>query len=92
MRCDRWAARFRAGIDQNGLPQALYAEAVGESPTERWFGRQPDKANDAAVEGIARKPYAIPTRRVAQVYLEHPPTLGFGRAFDERLLLRILPR
>lgn len=73
-------ARFRAGIDESGLPQALYAEAVGESPTERWFGRQPDKANDAAVEGIAKKPYAIPHRRVAQVYLEHPPTIGFWRS------------
>ncbi len=73
-------ARLRAGIDENGLPQALYAEAVGESPTERWFGRQPDKANDSAVEGIAEKPYAIPDRRVAQVYLEHPPTIGFWRS------------
>ncbi|GAB3396200.1 xanthine dehydrogenase family protein molybdopterin-binding subunit [Azotobacter armeniacus] len=73
-------ARFRAGIDENGLPQALYAEAVGESPTERWFGRQPDKANKSAVEGIARKPYAIPNRRVAQVYLEHPPTIGYWRS------------
>lgn len=73
-------ARFRAGIDESGLPQALYAEAVGESPTERWFGRQPNKANDAAVEGIAKKPYAIPHRRVAQVYLEHPPTIGFWRS------------
>lgn len=72
--------RFRAGIDQNGLPVALSAEAVGESPTERWFGRQPDKANGAAVEGIADKHYAIPNRRVAQVYLEHPPTIGYWRS------------
>lgn len=73
-------ARLRAGLDDNGLPVAFHAEAVGESPTERWFGRQPDKANDAAVEGIAKKPYAIPNRRVAQVYLEHPPTIGFWRS------------
>ncbi len=73
-------ARLRAGIDANGLPIALHAEAVGESPTERWFGHQPDKANGAAVEGIADKHYAIPNRRVTQVYMEHPPTIGFWRS------------
>lgn len=35
-------ARFRAGIDANGQPLVLHAEVVGESPTERWFGHQPD--------------------------------------------------
>lgn len=72
--------RFRASLDDNGLPLALHAEAVGESPTERWFGRQPDKANGNAVEGIAKKSYAIPNLRVAQVYLEHPPTIGYWRS------------
>ena len=73
-------ARFRAGIDANGQPLVLHAEVVGESPTERWFGHQPDQANGAAVEGVADKHYAIPHRRFAQVYLQHPPTIGFWRS------------
>ncbi len=31
-------ARFRAALDAQGLPVALEAEAIGEGPTERWFG------------------------------------------------------
>jgi len=81
MRCGRWAWRaFAPESMRTACRRPCYAEAVGESPTERWFGRQPDKANKSAVEGIARKPYAIPNRRVAQVYLEHPPTIGYWRS------------
>ena len=73
-------ARFRAGLDAEGLPVALEAEAVGEGPTGRWFGRKPDAADSSAVEGIAGKPYAIPNRRIAHVPVPNPAVLGFWRS------------
>lgn len=73
-------ARFRAGLNAQGLPVALEAEAVGEGPTGRWFGRRPDVADSSAVEGIAGKPYAIPNRRVAHVLVSNPAIIGFWRS------------
>lgn len=74
------AVRFRAGLDADGLPVALDAVAVGEGPTGRWFGRQPDKVDSSAVEGIAGKVYAIPNRRVGQVHVDDPAVIGFWRS------------
>ncbi|MBX3568695.1 MAG: xanthine dehydrogenase family protein molybdopterin-binding subunit [Rhizobiaceae bacterium] len=74
------AVRFRAGLDADGLPVALNAVAVGEGPTGRWFGRQPDKVDGSAVEGIAGKVYAIPNRRVAQIHVDDPAIIGFWRS------------
>ena len=73
-------ARFRAGLDAQGVPVALEAEAVGDGATGRWFGRKPDAADSSAVEGIAGKPYAIANRRIAHVPLPHPPVTGFWRS------------
>lgn len=74
------AARFRAGLDANGLPIALQAVTVTEGPTGRWFGRQPDKVDSSTVEGIAGKVYAIPNRRVGQIHVDDPAILGFWRS------------
>ncbi|WP_342239797.1 xanthine dehydrogenase family protein molybdopterin-binding subunit [Inquilinus sp. OTU3971] len=74
------AVRFRAGLDADGLPVALDAVAVGEGPTGRWFGRQPDKVDSSAVEGIAGKVYSIPNRRVGQVHVDDPAIIGFWRS------------
>lgn len=73
-------ARFRAGLDANGLPIALQAVAVTEGPVGRWFGRQPDKVDSSAVEGIAGKVYAIPNRRVGQIHVDDPAIIGFWRS------------
>lgn len=73
-------ARFRAGLDANGVPVALQAVAVTEGPVGRWFGRQPDKADSSAVEGIAGKVYAIPNRRVGQIHVDDPAIIGFWRS------------
>lgn len=73
-------ARFRGGLDVNGIPVALEAEAVGEGPVDRWFGRKPGVADRSAVEGIAGKPYAIPNRRVAHVLVDDPNIIGFWRS------------
>lgn len=74
------AARFRAGLDAAGLPVALDAVAVGEGPIGRLFGRQPDKVDSSAVEGIAGKVYAIPNRRVGQIHVDDPAIIGFWRS------------
>ncbi|WP_139793323.1 xanthine dehydrogenase family protein molybdopterin-binding subunit [Ensifer aridi] len=74
------AVRFRAGLDGNGMPIALAAVAAGEGPTGRWFGRQPDKVDSSAVEGIAGKVYAIPNRRVAHIHVDDPAIIGFWRS------------
>ncbi|WEX76762.1 xanthine dehydrogenase family protein molybdopterin-binding subunit [Sinorhizobium numidicum] len=74
------AVRFRAGLDANGMPVVLSAVAVGEGPTGRWFGRQPDKVDSSAVEGIAGKIYAIPNRRVGQIHVDDPAIIGFWRS------------
>ncbi|SFJ90016.1 isoquinoline 1-oxidoreductase, beta subunit [Bosea sp. OK403] len=73
-------ARFRAGLDADGLPIALQAVTVTEGPTGRWFGRQPDKVDSSTVEGIAGKVYAIPNRRVGQIHVDDPAILGFWRS------------
>jgi isoquinoline 1-oxidoreductase beta subunit len=73
-------ARFRAGLDAQGLPVALAAQAVGEGPVGRWFGAPPGAADPSAVEGIAGKPYAIPNRQVVQVPLADPAVIGFWRS------------
>lgn len=73
-------ARLRAGLDANGLPVALDAVAVCEGATGRWFGRQPDKVDSSAVEGIAGKVYAIPNRRVGQIHVDDPAIIGFWRS------------
>ncbi|WEX91060.1 xanthine dehydrogenase family protein molybdopterin-binding subunit [Sinorhizobium garamanticum] len=74
------AVRFRGGLDASGTPVALSAVAVGEGPTGRWFGRQPDKVDSSAVEGIAGKVYAIPNRRVGQIHVDDPAIIGFWRS------------
>jgi isoquinoline 1-oxidoreductase beta subunit len=73
-------ARFKGGLDKDGIPVAIEAEAVGDGPLARWFGRKPNTPDSSAVEGIADKPYAIPHRRVAHVLVEDPTVLGFWRS------------
>jgi isoquinoline 1-oxidoreductase beta subunit len=73
-------ARFRGGLDKDGIPVAIEAEAVGEGPVDRWFGRKAGVADRSAVEGIAGKPYAIPNRRVAHVLVDDPNIIGFWRS------------
>ena len=74
-------ARFKAGLDADGMPVALDAEAVGEGPLGRLVLRNGGKAADpSAVEGIAHKPYAIPNRRVAHVFEPLAPQIGFWRS------------
>ncbi len=72
--------RFRAAIGPDGHPLAFDAVAVGEGPTGRWYGRQPDKVDSSSVEGIAGKPYAIANKRVGQIHVDDPAIIGFWRS------------
>ncbi len=74
------AARFRAAIGADGMPQAIEAVAISEGAAGRWFGRQPNKVDSSAVEGIAGKRYAIPDRRVGHIHVEDPAVIGFWRS------------
>ncbi len=72
------AVRFRAGLDQDGNPTAFSAVAVGEGATGRWYGRQPDKVDSSAVEGIAGKPYGIPNKRIPRSMSTIPRSSASG--------------
>lgn len=74
------AVRFRAGLDVNGNPTAFAAVAIGEGATGRWYGRQPNKVDSSAVEGIAGKVYAISNKRIAQIHVDDPAIIGFWRS------------
>lgn len=73
-------ARFKAGLDENGMPIALAAVAAGEGPAGRWFGRQPDKVDSTAIEGITDKHYAIADRRIGHIHVDDPAIIGFWRS------------
>ncbi|CAM3721090.1 Isoquinoline 1-oxidoreductase [Bordetella sputigena] len=74
------AVRFRGGLDANGMPVALEAISATEGPTEAIANKRADKHDPAAVEGLAGKSYAIPNRRIAQLYVKTPMMLGYWRS------------
>lgn len=73
-------ARLRAGLDADGMPVALAAEAVGEGPFGRWVYRQPEAADSSAVEGLAGKPYGFAAKRISHVHVPIPAAIGFWRS------------
>lgn len=74
------AVRFRGGLDENGMPVALEAVSICEGPSENINGHKEDKLDDSAVEGLTGKSYAIPNRRIAQVYVANPTMLAYWRS------------
>lgn len=74
------AARFRAGLGADGMPLALEAVAINEGAVGRWFGREPNKVDSSAVEGISGKLYAIPNRAVGHIHVDDPAVIGFWRS------------
>ncbi len=74
-------ARFRAALGPDGMPVALETRAVGEGPIGRWFGALFQSPIDSSVvEGLDRKPYAIPNRTLTYVKVPHPVTIAFWRS------------
>ncbi|MFH8136303.1 molybdopterin cofactor-binding domain-containing protein [Pantoea osteomyelitidis] len=74
------AVRFRAGLDADGYPVALEAISICEGPTEGIAGKQGEKLDPTAVEGLAGKSYSIPNVRIAQLYKKGPVRLGYWRS------------
>ncbi|MEE3100300.1 MAG: molybdopterin cofactor-binding domain-containing protein, partial [Pseudomonadota bacterium] len=72
-------ARFRGALDADGMPLAVEALAMGEGPTGRWYGAPPGK-DSSAVEGLSGKVYAIPNRRVGQIFAPNPAVIGYWRS------------
>ena len=75
-------AKFRAGLDADGNPTALYATHVGDGPARSLFPAfiREDGLDTSVVEGAIEKPYAIENVRVDHVFQESPVWLGFWRS------------
>lgn len=74
------AVRFRGALDADGMPVAIEAISACEGPSEAINGHDPDKVDSNAVEGLTGKAYAIPNRRIAQIYVENPVSLAYWRS------------
>lgn len=74
------AVRFRAALDAKGLPVAIEAISATEGPTEGIADKRGDKVDATAVEGLTGKSYAIPNRKIAQIFVKSPTTLAYWRS------------
>ncbi|MCI4588941.1 xanthine dehydrogenase family protein molybdopterin-binding subunit [Sphingobium sp. BYY-5] len=72
--------RFRAGLDGDGNPTVIEAVSVTEGPTEAIANAHDPKIDPTALEGLTNKVYAIPHKRIAQVYVKNPAMLGYWRS------------
>ncbi|WP_201190196.1 xanthine dehydrogenase family protein molybdopterin-binding subunit [Pseudomonas fluorescens] len=79
------AVNFRAALDADGLPLAIEAISATEGPTESLAGKQGEKLDPTALEGLAGKSYAIPNKRIAQIYVKGPAMLGYWRSVGNSL-------
>jgi len=77
--------KFRAALDKDGLPVALEAVSATEGPSEALAGKQAEKVDPTAIEGLAGKAYAIANRRIAQNYVKGPMMLGYWRSVGNSL-------
>lgn len=77
--------KFRAALDADGLPVALEAISATEGPTEALAGKQGEKVDPTAVEGLSGKAYDIANKRVAQIYVKGPAMLGYWRSVGNSL-------
>lgn len=72
--------RFRGGLDANGMPIAIEAVSATEGPTEGIANKRGASLDEGAVEGLKGKAYAIPNRRIAQLYVQTPAVIGYWRS------------
>ncbi len=63
----------------------LEAVSATEGPTEALAGKQGDKVDPTALEGLSGKAYAIANKRIAQVYVKGPAMLGYWRSVGNSL-------
>lgn len=74
------AVRFRGKLDANGMPVAIEAISATEGPSEALNGHKDGKVDSNAVEGLTGKAYAIPNRRIAELYVHTPVSLAYWRS------------
>ena len=79
------AVNFRAALDNDGWPLAIEAISATEGPSEAIAGKQGDKLDPTALEGLSGKSYAIPNKRIAQIYVKGPAMLGYWRSVGNSL-------
>ncbi len=79
------AVNFRAALDNDGWPLAIEAISATEGPTEALAGKQGEKLDPTALEGLSGKSYAIPNKRIAQIYAKGPAMLGYWRSVGNSL-------
>jgi len=79
------AVNFRGALDNDGWPVAIEAVSATEGPTESLAGKQGDKIDPTALEGLAGKSYAIANKRIAQIYVKGPMPLGYWRSVGNSL-------
>lgn len=79
------AVNFRAALDSDGWPLAIEAISATEGPTEALAGKQGEKLDPTALEGLSGKSYAIPNKRIAQIYVKGPAMLGYWRSVGNSL-------
>ncbi len=79
------AVNFRGALDSDGWPLAIEAISATEGPTEALAGKQGDKLDPTALEGLSGKSYAIPNKRIAQIYAKGPAMLGYWRSVGNSL-------
>jgi isoquinoline 1-oxidoreductase beta subunit len=79
------AVNFRGALDNDGWPVAIEAISATEGPTEAIAGKQGDKLDPTALEGLSGKSYAIPNKRIAQIYVKGPAMLGYWRSVGNSL-------
>ncbi|MEJ5865740.1 xanthine dehydrogenase family protein molybdopterin-binding subunit [Pseudomonas farsensis] len=77
--------KFRAGLDADGMPVAIEAVSATEGPTEALAAKQGEKIDPTALEGLSGKAYAIPNKRIAQIYVKGPAMLGYWRSVGNSL-------
>ncbi|MFI8481414.1 molybdopterin cofactor-binding domain-containing protein [Pseudomonas sp. NPDC078700] len=79
------AVNFRGALDDEGWPTTIEAVSATEGPTEGIAGKQGDSLDPTALEGLAGKSYAIPNKRIAQIYVKGPVMLGYWRSVGNSL-------
>jgi isoquinoline 1-oxidoreductase beta subunit len=79
------AVNFRGALDADGWPVAIEAVSATEGPTEALSGKQGEKIDPTALEGLSGKSYAIPNKRIAQIYVKGPVMLGYWRSVGNSL-------
>jgi isoquinoline 1-oxidoreductase beta subunit len=79
------AVNFRGALDGDGWPVAIEAVSATEGPTEALAGKQDEKLDPTALEGLSGKSYAIPNKRIAQIYVKGPVMLGYWRSVGNSL-------